>query len=90
MTTYNQTTNHTAARWEAQPHHTSRSQMRERRLMEKTEREKSAHKRAVRFACMHKLDEKDKIFNLRPLKKIESVDGRTILYEPSSPKDIAL
>ena len=39
ITTYNQTTNHTAARWEAQPHHKSRSQMRERRLMEKTERE---------------------------------------------------
>ncbi|CAL8255019.1 unnamed protein product [Boreogadus saida] len=50
---------------------------------------KSAHKRAVSFACMQKVDEKDKIFNLRPLKKIESVDGRTILYEPSSPKDRA-
>ena len=37
---------------------------------------------------MQKVDEKDKIFNLRPLKKIESLDGRTILYEPSSPKDI--
>ena len=51
---------------------------------------KSAHERAVSFACMQKVEEKDKIFNLRPLKKIESVDGRTILYEPSSPKDIAL
>ncbi|CAL8286220.1 unnamed protein product [Boreogadus saida] len=33
-------------------------------------------------------DEKDEIVNLRPLKKIESAEGRTILYEPSSPKDI--
>ncbi|XP_059911532.1 uncharacterized protein LOC132460695 [Gadus macrocephalus] len=33
-------------------------------------------------------DEKDKIVNLRPLKKIESAEGRTILYEPSNPKDI--
>ena len=39
---------------------------------------------------MKTTDEKDEIVNLRPLKKIESVDGRTILYEPSSPKDIAL
>ena len=38
---------------------------------------KSAHERAVSFACMQKVEEKDKIFNLRPLKKIESVDGRT-------------
>uniref|UniRef100_A0A8C5CJK3 CCHC-type domain-containing protein n=1 Tax=Gadus morhua TaxID=8049 RepID=A0A8C5CJK3_GADMO len=35
-----------------------------------------------------KVDEKDEIVNLRPLKKIESGEGRTILYEPSSPKDI--
>ena len=33
-------------------------------------------------------DEKDEIVNLRPLKKIESAEGRTILYEPSNPKDI--
>ena len=33
-------------------------------------------------------DEKDEIVNLRPLKKIESAEGRTILYEPSSPNDI--
>ncbi|CAL8346870.1 unnamed protein product [Gadus morhua 'NCC'] len=31
---------------------------------------KSAHKRAVSFACMQKVDEKDERFNLRPLKKI--------------------
>ncbi|CAL8249535.1 unnamed protein product [Boreogadus saida] len=37
---------------------------------------------------MKTTDEKDEIVNLRPLKKIESVEGRTILYEPSSPKDI--
>ncbi|CAL8394825.1 unnamed protein product [Boreogadus saida] len=37
---------------------------------------------------MQKVDEKDERFNLRPLKKIESVEGRTILYEHSSPKDI--
>uniref|UniRef100_A0A8C5FEZ9 CCHC-type domain-containing protein n=1 Tax=Gadus morhua TaxID=8049 RepID=A0A8C5FEZ9_GADMO len=49
---------------------------------------KSAHKRAVSFACLKKVDEKDEIVNLRPLKKIESAEGRTILYEPSSPKDI--
>ncbi|CAL8283473.1 unnamed protein product [Boreogadus saida] len=33
-------------------------------------------------------DEEDEIVNLRPLKKIESAEGRTILYEPSNPKDI--
>ncbi|CAL8278404.1 unnamed protein product [Boreogadus saida] len=33
-------------------------------------------------------DEKDEIVNLRPLKKIESAEGRTIVYEPSNPKDI--
>ena len=49
---------------------------------------KSAHKRAVSIACLNKVDEKDEIVNLRPLKKIESAEGRTILYEPSSPKDI--
>ncbi|XP_059920541.1 uncharacterized protein LOC132467327 [Gadus macrocephalus] len=49
---------------------------------------KSAHKRAVSIACLNKVDEKDEIVNLRPLKKIESAEGRTILYEPSSPKNI--
>uniref|UniRef100_A0A8C5BL29 CCHC-type domain-containing protein n=1 Tax=Gadus morhua TaxID=8049 RepID=A0A8C5BL29_GADMO len=48
----------------------------------------SAHKRAVSIACLNKVDEKDEIVNLRPLKKIESAEGRTILYEPSSPKNI--
>ncbi|CAL8282108.1 unnamed protein product [Boreogadus saida] len=33
-------------------------------------------------------DEEDEIVTLRPLKKIESTEGRTILYEPSNPKDI--
>ncbi|CAL8339164.1 unnamed protein product [Boreogadus saida] len=37
---------------------------------------------------MKTTDEKDEIVNLRPLKKMESAEGRTILYEPSSPKDI--
>ncbi|CAL8379882.1 unnamed protein product [Boreogadus saida] len=37
---------------------------------------------------MKTTDEEDKIGNLRPLKKIESAEGRTILYEPSNPKDI--
>ena len=41
---------------------------------------------AVSFAYAQMVNE-DKIFNLRPL-KIESLDGRTILYESSSPKDI--
>ncbi|CAL8254461.1 unnamed protein product [Boreogadus saida] len=49
---------------------------------------KTAHKRAVSFACLKKVDEKDETVNLRPLKKIESAEGRTILYEPSNPKDI--
>ncbi|CAL8348989.1 unnamed protein product [Boreogadus saida] len=37
---------------------------------------------------MKTTDEEDEIGNLRPLKKIESAEGRTILYEPSNPKDI--
>ncbi|CAL8311917.1 unnamed protein product [Boreogadus saida] len=37
---------------------------------------------------MKTTDEEDKIGNLRPLKKIESAEGRTIVYEPSNPKDI--
>ncbi|CAL8237508.1 unnamed protein product [Boreogadus saida] len=37
---------------------------------------------------MKTTDEEDEIVNLRPLKKIESAEGRTILYEPSNPKDI--
>ncbi|CAL8272689.1 unnamed protein product [Boreogadus saida] len=37
---------------------------------------------------MKTTDEEDEIVNLRPLKKIESTEGRTILYEPSNPKDI--
>ncbi|CAL8349302.1 unnamed protein product [Boreogadus saida] len=37
---------------------------------------------------MKKVDEKDETVNLRPLKKIESAEGRTILYEPSNPEDI--
>ncbi|CAL8352056.1 unnamed protein product [Boreogadus saida] len=49
---------------------------------------KTAHKRAVSFACLKKVDEKDETVNLRPLKKIESAEGRTIVYEPSNPKDI--
>ena len=61
----------------------------ERRLIKKRESVfESAHRRAVSFACAQKVNEEDEIFNLRPLKKIESVDGRTILYEPSSTKDI--
>ncbi|CAL8339575.1 unnamed protein product [Boreogadus saida] len=51
---------------------------------------KTAHKRAVSFACLKKVDEKadDETVKLRPLKKIESAEGRTIVYEPSNPKDI--
>ena len=58
---------------------------------EETKREllrKSAHRRTVSYACEQKVNEEDEKVNLRPLKKIESVDGRTILYETSSLKDI--
>ncbi|CAL8388849.1 unnamed protein product [Boreogadus saida] len=55
---------------------------------ERERHRKTAHKRAVSFACLKKVDEKDETVNLRPLKKIESAEGRTIVYEPSNPKDI--
>ena len=42
----------------------------------------------MRLTYVQEVDEKDKIFNNRPLKKIGSVDGHTLLYEPSSLKDI--